>query len=327
MSILVTGSAGHLGEGLMRTLRGSDSDVFGVDLKASEYTDAVGSIADPEFVRTCMEGRRVVYHAATLHKPHVVTHSKQDFVDTNVSGTLTLLEAAVEAGVEAFVFTSTTSLFGAALRPPPGQPAAWVTEELKPVPRNIYGVTKAAAEDLCHLFHRTKSLDCVVLRTSRFFPEDDDSAATREQYVDDNVKASEFLHRRVDLEDVVSAHLLAAERAPSLGFGVYIVTATTPFLPEDLETLNTDARSVVARRVPQFVDVYERLGWKMFETIDRVYVNAAARRNLGWEPKYDFASILDALAEGRTPGSDLARAVGAKGYHEETFEDGPFPVE
>ena len=53
-----------------------------------------------------------------------------------------------------FVFTSTTSAFGRALTPPPGAPAAWITEDVAPVPRNIYGVTKTAAEDLCELVHR-----------------------------------------------------------------------------------------------------------------------------------------------------------------------------
>lgn len=51
-------------------------------------------------------------HTATLHKPHVSTHTRQAFVDTNISGTLNLLEEAVEQNVGAFVFTSTTSTFG-----------------------------------------------------------------------------------------------------------------------------------------------------------------------------------------------------------------------
>ena len=122
-----------------------------------------------------MRGVQAVFHAATLHKPHVATHSRQDFVDTNITGTLNLLEEAATAGVESFVFTSTTSVFGDALVPPAGAPAAWVTEDVTPVPKNIYGVTKAAAEDLCQLFHRNQGLACIVLRTSRFFPEEDDN--------------------------------------------------------------------------------------------------------------------------------------------------------
>jgi nucleoside-diphosphate-sugar epimerase len=58
-----------------------------------------------------------------------------------------------------------------------------------PVPKNIYGVTKAAAEDLCQLFHRNQKLPCLVLRTSRFFPEEDDNRKVRETYSDANVKA------------------------------------------------------------------------------------------------------------------------------------------
>src|SRR4030095_104516 len=125
-----------------------------------------------------------------LHKPHVATHSRQDFVDVNTTGTLNLLEEATAAGVTAFVYTSTTSVFGDALVPPPGEPAAWITEDVTPVPKNIYGVTKAGAENLCHLFHRNQGLPCVVLRTSRFFPEPDDDAAVRERYADENLKVN-----------------------------------------------------------------------------------------------------------------------------------------
>ena len=226
--ILVTGSAGHLGEALVRSLRDQGREVLGIDLLESPFTDVVGSIADRELVRRCLDGVGAVLHAATLHKPHVGSHSRQQFVDTNVTGTLNLLEEAVAGGVESFVFTSTTSAFGRALTPAPGAPAAWITEDVVPVPRNIYGVTKTAAEDLCRLVHQDHGLPCLILRTSRFFPEEDDRDEVRAAYADDNLKANEYLYRRVDLEDVVSAHLLALERAPAIGFGRYIVSATTP---------------------------------------------------------------------------------------------------
>ena len=98
-----------------------------------------------------------------------------------------------------------------------------------PVPKNIYGVTKTAAEDLCRLFHRNHNLSCLILRTSRFFPEEDDNAATRETYAHQNAQANEYLCRRVDLEDAAAAHLCAVERASDIGFARYIVSATTPF--------------------------------------------------------------------------------------------------
>lgn len=327
MKALVTGSAGHLGEGLVRTLLELGHEVVGLDVVESAFTTHVGSISDRDCVRRCMSEVQVVFHAATLHKPHVATHRRQEFVDTNISGTLCLLEEAVEAGVEAFIYTSTTSVFGDALVPPAGAPAAWITEEVTAVPKNIYGVTKAAAEDLCQLFYRNHKLPCIVLRTSRFFPEEDDNRRMREAYSDENVKTNEFLHRRVDIGDVVSAHLLAAERASSIGFRKYIVSATTPFWPEDLSELAVDAPRVVRRRVPGYETEYERRGWKMFPTIGRVYVNERARRELGWLPRYDFSYIMARLRAGDNWRSPLARVVGSKGYHAEIFADGPYPVE
>jgi UDP-glucose 4-epimerase len=327
MKILVTGSSGHLGEALVRTLEDSGREVVGVDLVPSEFTDEVGSIVDRELVARCMDGVDAVVHAATLHKPHVGTHSRQDFVDTNITGTLNLLEEAMRVKVGAFVFTSTTSAFGSALTPPAGSPAAWVTEEVEPVPKNIYGVTKTAAEDVCELFHRRMGLACLILRTSRFFPEEDDHAGTRQAYDDDNLKVNEFLYRRVDIEDVVSAHLLALEKAAAIGFGRYIVSATTPFTPEDLAELRRNAPAVVRRRVPEYEAEYARRGWKMFPGIDRVYVNERARRELGWRPRYDFRHVLERLKAGESARSALALAVGSKGYHARTFEEGPYPVE
>jgi UDP-glucose 4-epimerase len=327
MAILVTGSAGHLGEALMRTLLDAGHEPIGLDIKKSAFTHEVGSITDRNFVKKCMPGVHAVLHAATLHKPHVATHTRQDFVDTNITGTLNLLEEATASGVGAFVFTSSTSVLGRALTPPPRAPAAWITEDVVPVPKNIYGVTKLAAENLCEMFHAIRNLACLILRTSRFFPEPDDRQATRESYDDANVKVNEFLYRRADIEDVVAAHLLAVEKARTIGFGRYIVSATTPFTREDLQQLRVDAAAVVRRRVPDYENVYARNRWSMFPAIDRVYVNERAMTELGWRPRYDFAHVLDLVHAGKDPRSPLARAVGSKGYHATAFAEGPYPVE
>lgn len=327
MRILVTGSSGHLGEALARTLLDLGHDVIGLDVVEGAYTNRLGSICDRALVRLCMAGVATVFHPATLHKPHVATHSRQDFIDVNLTGTLNLLEEAVATGVDSFVYTSTTSVFGDALTPPITAPATWITEDVAPVPKNIYGVTKAAAEDLCQLFARNQGLSTMVLRTSRFFPEEDDDRSVRARYTDDNLKANEYLHRRVDIEDVVSAHLLAARRAPSLGFRRYIISATTPFLPEDLAGLRAHAPLVVGRRVPGYDAIYAQRGWTMTQGIDRVYVNQRAREELGWTPRHDFAALITRLATGEDIRSPLAQLIGSKGYHGETFSDGPYPVD
>lgn len=326
MRVLVTGSSGHLGEGLMRVLRTGPHEARGFDLIEGAFTHVVGSVSDRSAVADAVSGCDAVVHAATLHKPHVVTHTRQQFVDTNITGTLNLLEEAVAQGCRSFIFTSTTSTFGRALVPPPGEPAAWITENVRPVPKNIYGTTKVAAEELCQLVHTLHGLPCLILKTSRFFPEEDDSSATRSSFEDLNTKVNELLYRRLDLEDAVQAHVLALERAEHLGFGRYILSATSPFTRSDLRRLRHAPEDVVAQYT-DYRDEYARRGWRMFEGIDRVYVNTHARRDLGWEPRFSFGHAIERLRNDESPFSQLAADVGSKGYHPgRRFEDGPFPV-
>ena len=154
----------------------------------------------------------------------------------------------------------------------------------------------------------------VVLRVARFFPEDDDRDEVRAAYDGANVKANEYLYRRVDIQDVADAHLLAMAEAPAIGFGKYIISATTPFTPGDLAGLGRDAPAVVRRLFPDADAEYARRGWAMFPVIDRVYVNDRARAALGWRPRYDFRRVLDGSRPARTravrsPGRSGPRAI------------------
>jgi UDP-glucose 4-epimerase len=74
-------------------------------------TDLLGSVADRRVVdQAFAQGVDAVIHTGALHKPDIARYPAQAFVDVNVTGTLNLLEAAVAAGHDRFVFTSTTSL-------------------------------------------------------------------------------------------------------------------------------------------------------------------------------------------------------------------------
>ncbi len=259
---LVSGSSGQLGEALVRTLsrRGADRAVV---------SEAMAGVTS-------------------------VLHTRADVVVTNIEGTLALLEESVATGVTSFVYTNTTSAFGHALVG--AGEAAWITEDVTPVPKNIYGATKTAAEDIAHVVHQDSGLPVIVLCTSRFFPEQDDSDAMRARYPDANAKANEYLYRRVDLADVVDAHLLAADRAPAIGWASYVVSVTTPFCPADAAQLRTNAPGMVARHFPEQPDLYAARGWSMFPAIDRVYVNTKPRDELGWRPRYDYRHVLNCLA-------------------------------
>ncbi len=277
--------------------------MVGIDPLPSPTTQVVGSITDRDLVQATIRdlGVDAIVHAGALHKPHIETSRRSDFVAVNVQGTLNLLEEAIAPGskVDRFVFTSTTSLMISrdirAGRFGGGTKAAWLTEELTPLlPRNVYGVTKLSAEHLCRLFHELHGLPVMILRTSRFFPEDDDMAHAIAQS-EPNTKANEFLFRRLTVEDAAEAHIAALNQAPALGFDTFIVSAKTPFSPDDCEQLMVDAPSVVARYFPHYQELYQRAGWTMFHTIDRVYDSSKAARRLGFQCRTGFGEKLEEL--------------------------------
>jgi UDP-glucose 4-epimerase len=304
MRILVTGSSGWLGQTLIPRLKGDGHQVIGLDPKPSMLTQVEGSIADRELVsRTFSEYEiEAVVHAGALHKPNVETMGRSEFVATNVQGTLNLLEESVAPGskVSRFVFTSTTSLMISQdireARSRGAERATWITEEMAPLlPRNIYGITKLSAEHLCRLFHEHFGLPTIILRTARFFPEEDDMAHTIVQS-EENTKVNEFLFRRLTVEDAAEAHVAALAKAPELGFDTFIVCARTPFQQSDCEDLIVDAPSVVSRYFPECRDIYEHLGWTMFRSIDRVYDSSKAGQRLGFTCRTGFKEKLEELA-------------------------------
>ncbi|MEI9401326.1 NAD(P)-dependent oxidoreductase [Mesorhizobium argentiipisi] len=302
MRILLTGSSGWLGGALQPRLEALGHEVVGLDPVASARTQVVGSIADRELVFGTVRDNQIeaIIHSGALHKPNIEHFENTDFVATNVQGTLNLLDAAVACGIHRFVFTSTTSLMiSQAIRAGfqgGARKAAWLTEEMSPEPRNIYGVTKLSAEHLCRLYHLEHGLPVVVLRTARFFPEADDMAHAIEQS-DANTKANELLFRRLTVEDAAEAHVAALQKAPGLGFDVFIISAPTPFRPQDCAELIADAPAVVARYFPEYPRLFAKQDWTMFPSIDRVYDPSRARERLGFVCRTSFADVLAALKQ------------------------------
>jgi UDP-glucose 4-epimerase len=303
MRILVTGSSGWLGQNLVPRLKRAGQTVIGLDPVPGETTSIVGSVADRDLVRKVLRDHRIqgIVHGGALHKPHVASHDSSQFIATNVQGTLNLLEEATAPGstVDRFVFTSTTSLMiSQEIREAHKrgiERAFWIDEEMVPLePRNIYGVSKLAAEHLCRMVHDATRLPIIILRTARFFPEEDDMAQEIIQS-GPNTKANEFLFRRLTVQDAASAHIVALDRAPQIGFDTFIIAALTPFSPEDCEQLMEYAPLVVHQYFPRYREIYARRGWTMFDYIDRVYDANKAMRRLGFVCQTDFGDILTQL--------------------------------
>jgi UDP-glucose 4-epimerase len=303
MNILVTGSSGWLGQHLVPRLKQGGHRVIGLDPVPGPHTDIAGSVADRATVRTAIRHHAIqgIVHGGALHKPHVATHDTSQFIAVNVQGTLNLLEEATAPGspVDRFVFTSTTSLMvSRQIRDAHKRGvdrAFWIDEEMMPLePRNIYGVSKLSAEHLCRMVHDASGLPVIILRTARFFPEEDDMAHEIIQS-DANTKANEFLFRRLTAEDAARAHIVALDRAPQIGFDTFIISALTPFSPDDCEQLMEYAPLVVHRYFPRYREIYARRGWTMFDYIDRVYDSTRAMRRLGFVCSTDFGDILTQL--------------------------------
>lgn len=299
MRILLTGSSGWLGRYLAPMLRAAGHAVTGLDVAPGRDTDILGSVADRDTVDSAFarHGIEAVIHAGALHKPDIARHAAQDFIDVNVTGTLNLLRAAASAGHDRFVMTSTTSLMiSQGIREEKGPAAIWLDETTGPLaPRNIYGVTKLAAEGLCRLHTMEAGLNAVVLRTGRFFPEDDD---TLKDLDGPNLKSNEFLNRRLTVEDAAAAHLAALQKAPDLGFGCYVISAPTPFARADADELKRDAPAVIRRLYPDAEALYAARGWRLPRSIGRVYDAGLAERELGFRCRTDFGHVLAALRSG-----------------------------
>ena len=277
--VLVTGSSGRVGTAIARRLA-QDYRVVGVDLLPGAFTSVVGSIEDPDVLTRALHGADAVVHTAALHAPHVHSVPAERFVGVNVDATRRLLELALASSVRRFVYTSSTSVYGHALVA--RDRATWVTEDLVPLPRDVYDETKLAAEALLRAATADGTMTGTILRMSRSFPEAAHQVATYR------------LYRGVDLRDVAQAHALALSHGPA-ACEIFNISARSPFKPADCGALLADPWSVITGYFPEAAEVYRQRQWPVPSRIDRVYVTTKAEAALGYSPRFNFGDLLATL--------------------------------
>ncbi len=282
MRILVTGSSGKLGSATVRNLRSAGHEVTGIDLLASDTTDHILDVQQAGAVTKFTSGYEAIIHTAALHGRHMdLNYSRQSFIDTNITGTLNLLNACVKNRIKRFLFISTTSIYGNALVD--GEKAVWVTEELTVQPRDIYDITKQACEELCRDFFEKEQLMTSVYRVGRFLPEPD------------NLMLNHRLYRGLDERDGAEVLRIGVE-TNFTSFQIFNISSGSPFEIEDLTELKFDPLNVIARRIPKAIEIYRQKGWSFPASIDRVYRSDKAIQLLGYNPQYTFEFLLDQLS-------------------------------
>lgn len=274
MRILVTGAAGLIGSGVAARLA-TNHDVIGLDLRLGQNVDIVADCFDVAEWRDRVGPIDAIVHAAALHAPHVGKHSNAEFRRANVDATERLLELAIASNASHFVLTSTTSLYGHALQS--SNQAAWVDEQLQPLPRDIYDETKLEAERL--VTSAGGQMTVTSLRMSRCFPEPTEAMAWYR------------LYRGIDRRDVAEAHALSVVRSGPPA--TYVISSATPFEQQDCNELFTGAPSVIDRRCPGLIERTTAFDWQPPRSIDRVYDSGLAMRELGFSPRYGIEACLE----------------------------------
>ena len=172
-TVLVTGADGFIGSHLTEELvkRGEKVRAFcyynsfgscgWIDTLPPEIRNEIetfsGDIRDPNGVRTAMRGQQRVYHLAALVAIPFSYHSPDSYVDTNIKGTLNVLNAARELGTERIMVTSTSEVYGTAIYAP-------IDEKHPYQGQSPYSATKIGADRLAESFYRSFDLPVSIVR-------------------------------------------------------------------------------------------------------------------------------------------------------------------
>ena len=279
--VVVTGGAGFIGSHLARTLKEEGYEVRVVDIK--EKSD----VRDTEKLREIFSGASFVFHLAALPRVQYSIEYPQETHDTNVSGTLSVLVAARDAGVKKVIYAASSSAYG-------DQDTMPLVETMPANPKSPYGLQKYIGELYCRLFSDVYGLPTVSLRYFNVYgpganPEGAYAlviAKFLKQRLEskpmtitgDGTQTRDFTHVR----DVVRANILAAQ-SETVGKG---------------EVINIGAgKSAPVNRIAELIGGPVEHIEARLEPHDTLADNSLAKKLLGWEPLVSLEEGIEELKQ------------------------------
>ncbi len=317
--VLVTGADGFIGSHLVEGLLAKGCDVRAfvyynsfnswgwldtVPLEVQRRLDVfAGDIRDPNGVRKAIEGIDVVFHLAALIAIPFSYHSPDSYVDTNIKGTLNVLQAARAAGTPRVLVTSTSEVYGTAQYAP-------IDEKHPFQGQSPYSATKIGADRIAESFWRSFDAPVVIVRPFNTYGPRQSARAVIPTIITQLLSGERELHlgsltptRDFNyVKDTVDGFIALAEADGAIGQEVNIATGVE-------HTIGDVARTLIAELNPQatIVEKEERLRPENSEVFRLIGDNTKIRGLTGWTPKHDLAGGLrDTVAWFRQP-ENLAR--------------------
>jgi NAD dependent epimerase/dehydratase len=307
--ILITGAEGFIGSHLTEALIRSGYDVRAfvlynsfnswgwLDHSGPEIRKNLevftGDIRDPNGVREAMKGCDTVLHLAALIAIPYSYHSPDTYIDTNVKGTLNILQAARDTNVKRILVTSTSEVYGTAQFVP-------ITEEHPKQPQSPYSASKIGADAFADSFYRSFNLPVTIVRPFNTFGPRQSARAViptiitqllngiKEIQLGDVTPTRDLLY----VKDTVNGFLEIAKCDELIGHEVNIATQSeisiADLAQKIIGQINPEARIVVSndRIRPEKSEVFRLFG-----------SNEKLKSFTGWEQKFSFDDGLKETIE------------------------------
>lgn len=262
-----------------------------------------GDIRDPNGVREAMKGVDIVYHLAALIAIPFSYHSPDSYVDTNIKGTLNIVQAARDREVERILVTSTSEVYGTAQFVP-------ITELHPKQPQSPYSATKIGADSIADSFYRSFDLPITIVRPFNTYGPRQSARAVIPTIISqllsgkDEIKLGDISPTRdlLYVKDTVQGFHAIANCEDLIGEEVNIATQSEisigDLAQEMINQINPNAKIITddERLRPTKSEVFRLFG-----------SNEKLRKYTNWEPEYDLKSGIEQTIEWFSDKTNLSR--------------------